>query len=164
MVTSQKELSKAAQKKRDIAKRKRQRAAKKAVNDLENLVAYVWRFICFERAGRACEVCGLEFERGSFDLQAHHVVKRSRSGRLLLDPVNSLALCKGHHQFADRDEIWGLAIVDELRPGSADYLLKARRSPKKVPIHDAITVLLATCDELGLSDAKIDELREFAAA
>lgn len=155
--------TKSAQKKRATEKRKKAREVKAAIKKLDTLMADVWRLICYERAGRTCECpgCGRTFQRGDFQLQAHHVIKRSQSKRLQLDPLNSLALCAGHHQYADRDQAWGLAIVNELR-GCAEYLLRARRDLTKVQTHSVICGLLREADLHAIDDPKIDELRSYA--
>lgn len=153
-------LTKTAQKKKDTEKRKKVRAAKKAVTDLEQLLAFVWRFICYERAGRKCEVCGTPYERGDFRLQAHHLVKRSQSKRLQLDPMNSMALCPGHHMAADRDPIWALGLANELR-GVGEYLVRERRNMSKIRADEIIYGLLRACDLHALSDPRIDELRTY---
>ena len=118
------------EKKKAARQNERQRATKaikRTKTKRQHDAEYLWRQIVFERAGRKCEVCGKPFEKGDFQLQAHHLVKRSQSSRLRLDPVNGLALCAGHHQYADRDTTWAIAIADELRPGTAKHLLRERR-------------------------------------
>lgn len=120
----QKEKEKAAKaKQRKSISRKAKTASRQARLNLESM----WRWIVFERAGRKCEACGKAFKRGDFQLQAHHLVKRSQSVRLRLDHRNGLALCAGHHQYADRDTTWAIAIAEEKRPGTAAYLLSERR-------------------------------------
>lgn len=97
---------------------------------------WLWRQIVFERAGRKCEACGKPFEKGDFQLQAHHIVKRSQSKRLLLDPANGMALCAGHHQYAERDPIWCMAILRERDPGIEGYLLDERKINGRIPFED----------------------------
>lgn len=98
-----------------VTDRKRaSRALKTAKKKGAERLTYLWRWVCFERAGRCCQICGKgPFEQGDFQLQAHHIVKRSQSKRLQLDPFNSAALCAGCHMAADRDPIRTLAVLDE---------------------------------------------------
>lgn len=123
---------KKTQVKKRVSDRKRAvRSRKQATRRSSDARAQLWRDIVFERAKRCCEVCGKgPFEKGSFQLQAHHLVKRSQSKRLLLDPLNGCALCAGCHLSADRDPIRCLAIINEIRL-VAKYLLKERRSVEK---------------------------------
>lgn len=113
------------------AQRKRERkAAERVVKQEQEYAAWLWRQICYARAENRCEICGKECAPGVFGheaLHAHHVIKRSQSARLQLDPANSMAVCAPHHQGADRDQIKCLAILEEREPGIAAYLLSERR-------------------------------------
>lgn len=124
--------------KRDVRARK---AAEKAT---EELAAYLWRFIVFERAERRCEFCGAgPFERGSFGLHAHHLIKRSQSARLQLDHLNGAAACqKRCHIAADRDPIRALAIIDEKRRLLGGKLLQRPMLACEVALSEGVSVYL----------------------
>ena len=139
------------------------RRSKAALKRLEEDAAYLWRQIVFERAGRCCEICGKgPFEKGDFQLQAHHLIKRSQSRRLLLDPANGAALCAGHHQWADRDNFGCIAYVEPRDPGLCDYLVSERRSKQRRTLEDEIVILNKVAPIYGLSPIALQAEQEAA--
>ena len=125
----------------------RKKKDRKALEDAQ----YLWRQITFERAKRCCEICGKgPFEKGDFRLQAHHLVKRSQSRRLLLDPQNGAALCPGCHLSADRDPIRCLALIGEREQGLVEYLLAERRVLKPRLLEDDMARLKEVAGMYGI--------------
>jgi predicted restriction endonuclease len=111
-------------------RQKAAKAVKRSKEQEQDQAAALWRKIVYARANNCCEACGKECKPAVFGpdaLHAHHIIKRSQSKRLIIDPVNGQALCQGHHQYADRDTGWSLALAEESRPGTAAYLLRERR-------------------------------------
>jgi len=144
------EKAKAAQK-RTTDRKRAVRARKRQKKQDSEALAYLWRQIIFERAGRKCEICGQgPFEKGDFRLQAHHLVKRSQSRRLQLDPSNGAALCPGCHLSADRDPIRCMAIVLKDDPGTVEYLLEERRNTAHPDPEFVKERLIASAKLLGI--------------
>ena len=63
-----------------------------------------------------CQRCG---EMGH---DIHHVVKRSRSTRMIADPVNGLCLCKSCHFWWHNNEDLGMLWFSQTWPDRAEYL------------------------------------------
>lgn len=113
-----------------LGRKRAVRASQTAKKRNSETMAWLWRQICYHRADFTCEICGKKCEVGVFGptaLHAHHVVKRSQSQRLQLDPANAMAVCGPCHQGADRDQVRCLAILQERDPGIVTYLLAERR-------------------------------------
>lgn len=145
---------KAKVKKVRTAERKTIAKAKiKAIKTRQERAEWLWRQICYHRAEFRCELCGKLCEVGVFGptaLHAHHVVKRSQSKRLQLDPANSMAVCGPCHQGADRDQVRCLAVIAERDPATVAYLLSERRSIAKFDFEAQLKVLEETAKIYGI--------------
>lgn len=127
--------------KRQTDRKRESRAKKTGLRKREQYAAKLWRYIAYHRSGFKCEVCGVQMEPGVNGLQAHHLVNRSQSKRLQLDPANSQALCFKCHCRAGRDSIWALSYAELREPGISAYLLAERRIMGAIPLEDAIAKL-----------------------
>lgn len=146
------EMKAKAAKERAFQRKRLQTAADREDRQIQRRAEKMWRSICYARAQNRCEICGKECEPGVFGsraLHAHHIIKRSQSKRLLIDPANAMAVCSGCHQGADRDQVRCLAILEEVRPGVAAYLLKQRRIMGRRPFDEEFALLKAAADAIG---------------
>jgi len=127
--------------KRQTDRKRESRAKKTGLRKREQYAQKLWRYIAYHRSGFKCEVCGVQMEPGVNGLQAHHLIARSQSKRLQLDPANSQSLCWSHHNYAGRDPLWALAFAELREPGISAYLLAERRIMGAIPLEDAIAKL-----------------------
>jgi hypothetical protein len=100
----------------------------------------LWGEACRVQAGDRCEWCGsVEM------LQAHHMVKRSRSRLLRHDIRNACLVCaRCHYVFHNQTEVVGWHTFRESRPDDYDYLLSKMRErckPNKGFIESEIGIL-----------------------
>jgi hypothetical protein len=81
-----------------------------------------------ERDGHRCRYCHRDAQRSGAPLEAHHVIKRSTTPRLKLDPDNLLTLCRDCHARTDFPYADGRLIIFAEGDGMFRFGLEYRDS------------------------------------